>query len=189
MADAIRLRHGAAIAPDGLPAAADCRSLGSIANCLTGLPNSQRFDGRSRQGTPVGRRGLVTHGRWDDGGVFLRRCGAIFLSREDVSGDDRISRSWRPRPLARGNRWLPRRQCSARPFLRFHLVMKEVDPTRSGRRFRHVLPDSLRREYVIVPGRPLPYIIASMSVERRAWMRSPYELKSNSGSRPSPAEA
>jgi sugar/nucleoside kinase (ribokinase family) len=33
-------------------------------------------------------RGLVTHGRWDDGGVFLRRCDAIFLSREDVSGDE-----------------------------------------------------------------------------------------------------
>lgn len=33
-------------------------------------------------------RGLVTHGRWDDGGVFLRRCDAVFLSREDVSGDE-----------------------------------------------------------------------------------------------------
>ncbi len=33
-------------------------------------------------------RGLVTHGRWDDGGVFLRRCDAVFMSREDVSGDD-----------------------------------------------------------------------------------------------------
>jgi sugar/nucleoside kinase (ribokinase family) len=33
-------------------------------------------------------RGLVKHGRWDDGGVFLRRCDAVFLSREDVGGDD-----------------------------------------------------------------------------------------------------
>ena len=32
-------------------------------------------------------QGLVSHGRWDDGSVFLRRCDAIFLSREDVGGD------------------------------------------------------------------------------------------------------
>jgi sugar/nucleoside kinase (ribokinase family) len=32
--------------------------------------------------------GLVCHGRWEDAGLFLRRADAVFLSREDVSGDE-----------------------------------------------------------------------------------------------------
>jgi hypothetical protein len=35
-----------------------------------------------------GPDGLVRHGKWDDPDLFLRRADAIFLSREDVGGDD-----------------------------------------------------------------------------------------------------
>lgn len=84
------------VTPDGLPqewAAAQVVLLGSIARELP--PHwAFEFPGALIGIAPQGlmrrwdERGLVTHGRWDDGGVFLRRCDAIFLSREDVSGDD-----------------------------------------------------------------------------------------------------
>ena len=82
--------------PDGLPsewASAPVVLLGSIARELpphwaTVFPNAVM--GIAPQGLMRrwDEQGLVTHGRWEDGGVFLRRCDAVFLSREDVSGDD-----------------------------------------------------------------------------------------------------
>jgi pfkB family carbohydrate kinase len=84
------------VTPDGLPrewADAPVVLLGSIARELP--PHwSAVFPSALVGIAPQGlmrrwdERGLVTHGRWDDGGVFLRRCDVIFLSREDVSGDD-----------------------------------------------------------------------------------------------------
>jgi sugar/nucleoside kinase (ribokinase family) len=86
----------APVTPDGLPrewAGVPAVMLGSIARELpphwaAEFPNA--LVGIAPQG--LMRRwdaaGLVTHGRWEDGGVFIRRCDAIFMSREDVSGDD-----------------------------------------------------------------------------------------------------
>jgi hypothetical protein len=84
------------VTPDGLPrewADTPVVLLGSIARELPPhwaavFPNA--LMGIAPQGLMRrwDERGLVTHGRWEDGAVFLRRCDAVFLSREDVSGDD-----------------------------------------------------------------------------------------------------
>lgn len=84
------------VTPDGLPpewANPPVVLLGSIARELpphwtAEFPNA--LMGIAPQGLMRrwDERGLVTHGRWEDGSVFLRRCDAIFLSREDVSGDE-----------------------------------------------------------------------------------------------------
>ncbi|MGE5602477.1 MAG: PfkB family carbohydrate kinase [Nitrososphaerales archaeon] len=84
------------VTPDGLPrewVAAPVVLLGSIARELP--PHWATVFPRALMGiAPQGlmrrwdERGLVTHGRWDDGGMFLRRCDAVFLSREDVGGDE-----------------------------------------------------------------------------------------------------
>jgi sugar/nucleoside kinase (ribokinase family) len=84
------------VTPDGLPsewANAPAVLLGSIARELpphwaTMFPNS--LMGIAPQGLmrSWGADGLVRHGRWEDAGLFLRRADAIFLSREDVGGDE-----------------------------------------------------------------------------------------------------
>ncbi len=84
------------VTPDGLPvewADAPVVLLGSIARELP--PHWAAVFPKALMGiAPQGlmrrwdERGLVSHGRWEDGGVFLRRCDAVFLSREDVGGDD-----------------------------------------------------------------------------------------------------
>lgn len=84
------------VTPDGLPAEwANPRVvlLGAIARELpphwtTMFPNA--LFGIAPQGLMRhwGPDGLVKHGRWEDAGMFLRRADAIFLSREDVGGDD-----------------------------------------------------------------------------------------------------
>ncbi len=83
------------VTPDGLPeewANPPVVLLGSIARELpphwaAEFPNA--LMGIAPQGLMRrwDEKGLVTHGRWD-GGVFLRRCDAVFLSREDVGGDE-----------------------------------------------------------------------------------------------------
>lgn len=84
------------VTPDGLPrewADAPVVLLGSIARELPphwAVEFPTAIVGIAPQGLMRrwNEQGLVTHGRWDDGGVFLRRCDAVFLSREDVSGDE-----------------------------------------------------------------------------------------------------
>ncbi len=84
------------VTPDGLPrewSDVPVVLLGSIARELP-LQWAAEFPTALMGIAPQGlmRRwdedGLVTHGRWDDGGLFVRRCDVVFLSREDVSGDD-----------------------------------------------------------------------------------------------------
>lgn len=85
------------VTPDGLPdewMAPRIVLLGAIARELPPhwsamFPNS--LFGIAPQGLMRrwGADGLVRHGRWDDADLFLRRADAIFLSREDVGGDER----------------------------------------------------------------------------------------------------
>jgi hypothetical protein len=84
------------VTPDGLPTewfGTPVVLLGAIARELP--PHwAAEFPGALMGIAPQGlmRRwdgaGLVSHGRWDDGHVFMRRCDAVFMSREDVGGDD-----------------------------------------------------------------------------------------------------
>jgi 1D-myo-inositol 3-kinase len=84
------------VTPDGLPsewADPPIVLLGSIARELpvhwaAMFPNS--LFGIAPQGLMRhwGADGLVRHGRWENAELFLRRADAIFLSREDVGGDD-----------------------------------------------------------------------------------------------------
>lgn len=84
------------VTPDGLPAEwvdTPVVLLGSIARELPphwAAVFPKAFIGIAPQGLMRrwDERGLVSHGRWDDGSLFLRRCDAVFLSREDVSGDE-----------------------------------------------------------------------------------------------------
>lgn len=85
------------VTPDGLPAEwanPQIVLLGAIARELPPhwaamFPTS--LFGIAPQGLmrKWGADGLVRHGRWEDADLFLRRADAIFLSREDVGGDDR----------------------------------------------------------------------------------------------------
>ena len=84
------------VTPDCLPpewANPPAVMLGSIARELpphwaTMFPNS--LMGIAPQGLMRSwdADGLVRHGRWENAGLFLRRADAIFLSREDVDGDE-----------------------------------------------------------------------------------------------------
>jgi sugar/nucleoside kinase (ribokinase family) len=84
------------VTPDGLPqewANPRIVLLGAIARELPPhwaamFPNS--LFGIAPQGLMRhwGADALVRHGRWENAELFLRRADAIFLSREDVDGDD-----------------------------------------------------------------------------------------------------
>ena len=95
-----RTQHITAVAepvvPDGLPAEwahPQVVLLGAIARELPPhwaamFPSS--LTGIAPQGLMRrwGADGLVRHGRWENPELFLRRADAVFLSREDVGGDD-----------------------------------------------------------------------------------------------------
>lgn len=84
------------VTPDGLPAEwahPQVVLLGAIARELPPHWSAMFPDslfGIAPQGLmrSWGADGLVRHGRWEDADLFLRRADAIFLSREDVGGDD-----------------------------------------------------------------------------------------------------